>query len=338
MSNAHREAACGVVVAAIESIEISASETEFFRKFPVAGVTLFRRNIAPIFSQISQLNANLQKLLHKPQIGAGIIAIDQEGGRVSRISAPFPNLGAAEKILQGETTTEAMAHIYNYGFIVGSSLVRLGFNVNFAPVCDLNLNPDNIAIGDRCFGATAEIATPRAEAFLQGMQAAGVRGSLKHFPGQGGGSADTHLGTDVIDKTLAELEQDELKPFRQMIPQCDMVMISHSIFPHLDHVPASLSEKVMRGLLRDTLGYKGLVVSDDMNMKAIAQDDQSWQQAIVTAISHGADVALVCRHVERAEMAIDGLMREAARSSAFSARLQDAAMRVRKYRSNLLSV
>ncbi len=337
MSSAHLEAASAVVVAAIESAEISSSEAEFFRKYPVAGVTLFRRNIAPIFSQISQLNENLQKLLRKPQIGAGIIAVDQEGGRVSRISAPFPNLGAAEKILSGETTTEAIAHIYNYGFIVGSSLARLGFNVNFAPVCDINLNPENIAIGDRCFGATADVATPRVEAFLQGMQAAGVRGSLKHFPGQGVGSADTHLGTDVISKTLAELEQEELKPFRRMIAQCEMVMISHSIFPHLDKVPASLSEKVMRGLLREKLGYKGLVVSDDMNMKAIAQDDQSWQQAIITAMAHGADLALVCRHVERAEMAIDGLMREAARSPAFAARLQDAAMRVRKYRSQLTS-
>lgn len=335
MSSAHREAASSVIVAAIESIEISSSEAEFFRKFPVAGVTLFRRNIASIFSQISQLNSNLQKLLHKPGIGAGIIAVDQEGGRVSRIGAPFPNLGAVEKILSGETTTEALTHLYNYGFIVGSSLARLGFNVNFAPVCDINLNPDNTAIGDRCFGATAEGTTPRAEAFLQGMQAAGVKGCLKHFPGQGVGSADTHLGTDIISKSLAALEQEELKPFRKMIPQCDMVMISHSIFPHLENIPASLSEKVMRGLLRDTLGYKGLVVSDDMNMKAIAQDDQSWRQAIVTTISHGADVALVCRHVERAEMAIEGLMHEASQSAAFAARLQDAATRVRQYRSKL---
>lgn len=335
MSSSHLEAASAVIVAAIESTEINSSEAEFFRKFPVAGVTLFRRNIAPIFSQISQLNENLQRVLRKPQLGSGIIAVDQEGGRVSRIAAPFPNLGPAENILNGDTTTEAIAHLYNYGFIVGASLARLGFNVNFAPVCDINLNPDNVVIGDRSFGRTAEEAASRAEAFLKGMQASGVRGSLKHFPGQGVGSADTHLGSDVISKTLEELERVELIPFRKMLSQCEMVMISHSIYPHLDHVPASLSEKVMRGLLREKLGYKGLVVSDDMNMKAIAQDDQSWQQAIITAISHGADLALVCRHVERAAMAIDALMRESARSPAFAARLQDAALRVRQYRLSL---
>lgn len=321
----------GLLLAALAGTELTAIERAFLRDTAAAGITLFRRNIAAHFSDVRALCRAIQEAI--PQ---AFIAIDQEGGRVSRLARPFPNEGPAFTLAEGKTDGEALRHLRNYGFTVGATLAGLGINVNFAPVCDILLNAENTAIGDRCFAATpADVAT-RAGAYLAGMQEAGIMGCLKHFPGQGGGGTDTHLGSDVIHEDSETLTTRELHPFRLLSGNVPMIMISHSIFPAWDNVPASLSRTIMTEILRKDIGFKGLILSDDMNMKAIGQDDATWKSALITAVANGADLVLVCEGLDRCRMAAEALQQEAKRSNAFAERVRQSLERVKRVRQGLL--
>jgi beta-N-acetylhexosaminidase len=330
-----RDAASAVLIAAVEGLDLTPDEERFYREESPAGVTLFRRNIPQDdFSAVSKLNQALQSLrpAGDPPL---VIAIDQEGGRVSRIGAPFPNLGPAMHVADGRFDNEALGVLSDYGHAVGRSLREIGINVDFAPVLDILTEPSNHAIGDRCFGVSAEQVTPRARAFLHGLQAERVLGCLKHFPGQGHAGVDTHLGTAVIDVSLQTLISRELVPFRELVSECPMVMISHSIFPVLCEREASRSERIIQDWLRIRLGFKGVVVSDDMNMGALPQEIADWKDALIEAVVAGCDALLVCRHLDRCYAALDALRGEARRSPAFNVRLEDAAWRVTKMRKTI---
>lgn len=327
--------ASAVILAALEGNSLSAEEQKCFQRLPPAGFTLFRRNLSPEFAQVRRLCSELQALAGETSRPM-MLAIDQEGGRVARLKQPFPDGGPAMLLAEGRIDKDALLSIENYGYTVGSALTGLGMNVNFAPVVDVLSNEQNIAIGDRCFGRSSDVVTQRAAAFLHGLQAAGVLGCLKHFPGQGDAGADTHEQGTVIDASLDTLLARDIAPFAALLQECPMVMISHAVYPALDaEHPASLSSKVMQGLLRERLLYQGLVVTDDMNMKAIAQDRDSWTAAVVASIAAGADLVLVCRELDRYRWAVDALVREAERSFSFQRRLSDAQKRVAELRTRL---
>ncbi|SMF29463.1 beta-N-acetylhexosaminidase [Pseudobacteriovorax antillogorgiicola] len=326
------DAASQILVAALEGLTLSQEEQSFFKRECPAGVTLFRRNLSSSFVAIRSLCQQLHSLLDRNF--PPVIAIDQEGGRVSRIPSPFPNLGAPQDI-QDPIEIGEQIYLENYGFIMGSSLRGLGINVNFAPVCDVNTNPSNIAIGDRAFSNEPKHAARRAEAFLNGLQSSGVKGCLKHFPGQGDAGDDTHLKGTTIPISRDVLWDRELLPFRSMLSMASMVMLSHAVFSEIDSQPASLSKRIMVDLLQEELEFRGVLVTDDMNMKAIPQDEQSWADAIIEAVSQGADMVLVCRDLGRCKLALERLRGEAAQSPAFSKRLQDAAHKVNSLRATL---
>ena len=261
-----RDAASAVLVAAVEGMVLTSEEERFFREEAPAGVTLFKRNIPQDdYKKLSKLTADLQgtKPTGQPPL---VIAIDQEGGRVARIGSPFPNLGPALQLAGGGIDSSSLETIKNYGAAVGAELKHLGVNVDFAPVVDIFTEPSNVAIGDRCFGVTAEQVSLRAGAFMEGLQTDKVFGCLKHFPGQGDARVDTHEGTAIIEASLQTLLTRELEPFRRLLPKSKMVMISHSIFPALCDREASRSQIVIMDWLRTRLGFQGVVVSDDMNM------------------------------------------------------------------------
>jgi beta-N-acetylhexosaminidase len=329
MTDAARE----VILGALEGPDLSAEEARFFAREPLAGVTLFKRNTTPNFTvELAALN---RRLLRFDTTAPAIIAIDQEGGRVSRLPQPFPNLGPAMSLFTTEPALDPVTAINQYGFVVGATLRALGINVNFAPVVDILTHPGNDAIGDRAFGKDADTVIARAGAFLEGMQRAGTAGCLKHFPGQGHAGADTHLTGASIGLSRAELDARELKPFKALLHATSMVMISHCIYPAFDTREASLSPVIMGELLRGTLGYSGLIVSDDMNMGAIAQDQSSWLEALAASLVAGADLLLICRHLDRMAAALDFLRAEARSSAAFAAVLNDRAARVRHFRKGL---
>lgn len=331
-----RDAASAVLVAAVEGMDLTPDEERFFKEESPAGVTLFKRNIPQDdYHKLTALTMRLQSSRSSADPPM-IIAIDQEGGRVSRIGSPFPNQGAALNIAGGGVDKNGLDVIRAYGALVGSELIKLGVNVNFAPVTDIHTEPTNISIGDRCFGHTAEQVTLRAGAFLDGMQSSHVLGCLKHFPGQGHARVDTHEGTAIIDVNLQTLLARELEPFKRLRAQAKMVMISHSIFPALCEREASRSRVVIMDWLRTRLGFTGVVVSDDMNMGALPQDVDNWKAAMVESLAAGCDMLLVCRHLPRYVMALEALRNESAKSSAFRSRLEDAASRVTKLRRQWL--
>lgn len=325
-----------VLICAVEGTALTSSEVEFFHRYQPAGLTLFGRNIA------ADHDVSLPELLRSLQAtrptGAPplVVAIDQEGGRVRRLKDPFPDDGPPSNFCAGRIDSEALASIEHIGRALGARLARLGINVNFAPVADVLSEPSNTAIGDRAFGTDAQAVTLRAGAFLAGQQASGVKGCLKHFPGQGGATVDTHLAAATVEASREVLESRDLAPFRVLLSQVPMVMVSHCLYPALDaFTPASRSAVIITELLRRELGFQGVVVSDDMNMGAVPQADQDWQEAIIAAVAAGTDMMLVCRHLERCRLAHAGLAQAARRSRAFATRLEDAAARVTKLRQSL---
>lgn len=327
--------ASAVILAALEGVRLSTEEKQCFESLPPAGFTLFRRNISPHFSAVRTLSDELQTL-RDPSEAPILIAIDQEGGRVARLKLPFPDFGPAMGLAGGRLDGPALIEIENIGFSMGATLRQLGINVDFAPVLDILTREENVAIGDRCFGRDPESVSARASAFALGLQHGGVLACLKHFPGQGDAGVDTHETGARIEADRETLDARELVPFQKLIPTVPMVMVSHALYPALDpDHPASLSRKVMMDLLREELGFRGLIVTDDMNMKAIDQSREPWSEAVVASIAAGADLVLVCRELERYRWAAEAIAKEAAKSPAFRARLDEAADRVRDVRSRL---
>ena len=328
------DAASAIVVVAVEGTALTADERAFFETEVPAGVTLFRRNIAPRFAEVRSLIGELQatRAAGSPPL---VIAVDQEGGRVARLRTPFPDAGPAYELAGGGHDEGALAFIENYGFALGATARTLGFNVDFAPCVDVRTPATNDAIGDRAFGSTPEAVTRRAGAFLEGLQAAGVLGCLKHFPGQGAAREDTHSHMAVIDSSREVLWVRDLAPFQALMAAAPMVMVSHCTYAALDTQPAGRSRAIVEDLLRRELGFDGVVVSDDMNMKAASLEDTGWQQAIVDDVGASVDMLLVCRDLDRAKRALEALRGAAERDPRFDTRLSEAARRVAGLRRRL---
>lgn len=309
------ELASTCVWGALEGPELSSEELAFFESTPcVGGVTLFKRNIVS-HAQVVGLCAELHRLHPKMRI-----AIDQEGGRVSRLQGIVSDHGPAMHLPKRE--------IFAYAQTLGRELVDLGIDINFAPVIDVLTEDRNTGIGDRAFGKTAEDVTERAGLFLDGLQSSGVLGCLKHFPGQGSAVVDTHEKAAHVNWTPSETEL-HVHPFSVLIPRAKAVMVSHAIFVTIDpDYPASLSKLICSSLLREELGFQGVLISDDLGMGAIATDSSGVVRGAVGAMAAGCDVLLVCRDLARWRGAIEALVSLGTRDTLFAKRLQEAALRV----------
>ena len=267
--------------------------------------------------------------LAAPDGTPALIAIDQEGGLVQRVRAPatvWPPMMAHDE-LAAPLDTETAAHV---GRAVGDELRALGFDIDFAPVLDVHTNPANPIIGDRAFGHDATTVTRRALAFARGLDAAGMLACGKHFPGHGDTDTDSHLALPRIDHDWARLERIELAPFKAAAAaNLPMIMTAHVVFAALDaQRPATLSEQVITGLLRTRLGYRGVIVSDDLDMKAIAAH-MGVDDAAIGAIRAGCDVILLCGNEDHQRLAVEGLTRAAEQDSELRRRIGESASRVR---------
>lgn len=252
-----------------------------------------------------------------------LLPTDQEGGRVARFgTAPFTQVPAAG-------TLSAPQAAYAAAYQMGRELHTVGVNANFAPVADINSNPDNPVIGDRSFGSTPEVVVPMVEAQVKGYAAAGILSCLKHFPGHGDTATDSHYALPTLAHSLETMRVRELAPFVAGIAAgAPCVMTAHILFPALDPtLPATLSPATLTGLLREQLGFKGLIVTDCLEMKAVA-DHWGTAQAALLAVQAGADMVLVCHTLERQRETYATLL-AAARSGALpEARLEEAVARV----------
>jgi beta-N-acetylhexosaminidase len=252
-----------------------------------------------------------------------LVAVDQEGGRVARLGAPVLKLPPMRALaeLADPALTERCAKL------LGKQLRALGFTMDFAPVLDVDTNPENPVIGDRSFGATPERVIEQAYAFARGLESGGLLACGKHFPGHGDTDLDSHLALPSLAHDRARLDSVELAPFRVAKGRLPALMTAHVVFESLrSGVPATLAREVVTDLLRGELGYEGAIISDDLEMKAVA-DHYGVEQAACLAIEAGCDTLLVCSRLDWLERARVALAERAAQQPSFKSRLEDAARR-----------
>lgn len=260
-----------------------------------SGVILFRRNFRS-FEQLRDLIEELHQLPSRP-----LVSIDHEGGRVMRLGPPFTDFPPARAA--GDVAT---AHAL--GRAMGCELAAVGVDVDFAPVLDVDSNPGNPVIGDRAFSTSATTAAALAAAFVSGMMSAGVLPCGKHFPGHGDTDRDSHFELPVVARSRDQLEETELVPFRAAIAAgIPLLMTAHVLYPAFDaQRPATLSPVILRGLLRRELGFTGVIVSDDLEMRALGEA-QGVPEAALASLEAGCDWLLICNDFDNSLRTADRL-------------------------------
>jgi len=306
------------VITGLPGTELTSELASLWKKHRVGGVILFRYNIASP-EQLRTLISDLLEVLG-PQ---AIISVDQEGGAVLRLPflpspPPGMSLGAADDAALAREVGAATAR----------GLAAYGFNLNYAPVLDLNTNPQNPVIAERSFGADPERASELALAWHEGHVAQGVATTGKHFPGHGDTEVDSHLGLPVVHKDLQELRRLELVPFQRAAELLPAMMTAHIVYPRLDpENPATLSRKILTDLLREELGYRGVIVSDALNMRAIA-DNWGAPEAAVRSLAAGADLVMPLGSPKLQAATLERLQRALESGELDQRRMQESAERI----------
>lgn len=289
----------------------------------MGGAILFSRNLAPDLAEVAALTRTIaQSHGDLPPL----VSIDQEGGRVARLKERVVKLPPAMKLGGARNETiELLAHA------LGLQLAALGFSMDFAPVLDVHTNAMNPVIGDRAFATEPRRAADAALAFARGLERAGVAPCGKHFPGHGDTLADSHLELPRVGHDRARLDAIELAPFRaaRALPA---MMSAHVVYDALDDKPATLSKRIATDLLRNEIGFSGVLVSDDLEMRAIAATYDAGEAAVL-AIEAGCDALLVCEHEDAQVAAFEALVRRAESDASFRARCEEASARCVALRS-----
>ena len=257
-------------------------------KYPVGGIILYAHNIG----NEAQLAAFIPQL--RALKGSPLLCIDEEGGRVARIGNN-PNFNVKKfESMDSIGKTGDPANAYYCGNTIGTYLKKYGFDIDFAPVADVNTNPENIVIGKRAFSDDPSVAAPMVTNYLQGLKDAGITGCIKHFPGHGDTKSDTHYGYAQSLKTWDEMMNCEMITFRAGIEWgCQLIMTAHIATPNVTgtDLPATMSSLILQDKLRGLMGYKNIIITDDMEMGAITQQFTS-AEAAVGRILAGADIVL----------------------------------------------
>ena len=280
--NHYKQLAGQLIMIRFPGTGLDAATAQLLREYSVRGVCLFRGNMTSQ-EQLSRLTGDLREVMG-PQ---DLVALDQEGGAVVRSTwVPAPpaamGLGAANDIELARSIGAAVAR----------AVKAMGFNWNFAPVLDLNNNPDNPVIAERSFGADPQRATELALAWMAGSESEGVACCVKHFPGHGDTHVDSHRDLPTVDKPLQELEDFEFKPFRMAGNRAPALMTAHIVYPALDaEFPATMSRRILHDLLRTEWDYRGVIITDGMDMHAIA-GRYGAGPAAVRALLAGADMVM----------------------------------------------
>ncbi len=294
-------------------------------RFPVGGLVFFNANLTDS-AQIMEMLDYVQKAAADIEKIPLFQCVDEEGGRVARIGNNkgfhVPKVGPMGKI-------RSRKEAYKAGNKIGAYLNGLGFNLDFAPDADVLTNHDNTVIGDRSFGEDAETVLYYASAYMDGLHDNKVLGTFKHFPGHGATEADTHEGFAYTDKTYEELAAADLVPFAGAREAgADLVMVSHIAVPNItgDNTPCSLSYKMVTEILRGDLEYDGLIVTDAMNMGAIAGCYMSGEAA-VAAVNAGVDMILMPQDFHQAA---EALLDAVARGEISEERIDESVRRILK--------
>jgi beta-N-acetylhexosaminidase len=294
--------------------------SSLLKRLQPGSVILFARNIKTA-EQTWPLLRDCQKCVSTPLF----TCVDLEGGSVDRfreVLGPAPS--AAEVFATGDRKL-----FRKHGQVIGENCRALGFNVDFAPVLDLAFEASRSVLSSRTVSANPREAAVYAREFLAGLRAANVLGCGKHFPGLGEGKLDSHHALPVIDKPLKKLWDEDLLPYRTLRAQMPMVMVAHAAYPQVtnDHTPASLSKVWITGILRKRIGYRNLIVSDDLEMGGVLAAAPAGQAA-VEHIRAGGDLLLICHHEHYVTQVYEELVRTTESDPKFAQRVEEAARRV----------
>jgi beta-N-acetylhexosaminidase len=327
-----------LLIGSLPATTIPAELRSLAREFQLGGVILFARNIeAP--EQVVELSHDVQSLASATPLW---VSVDQEGGRVARLRAPFTEwppmavLGRAGDVTLASRFAAALA----------AELRAVGITLDYAPVLDIHTNPRNLVIGDRALAEDAAMVGRLGAAIVRGLQDNGVAACGKHFPGHGDTSVDSHFELPLVEHPPDRIRRVECVPFRDAIAaDVAFIMTAHVLVPSLDEDrPATLSRRIVYDLLRDELNFEGVILSDDLEMKAIAAT-YSVPDAAVQAIAAGCDAVLVCRHlvedrsrdIEAQAAVLEALVHAVEGGTIPYKRLEDALARNRRAKERFLA-
>ena len=287
----------GPLMIDLESTVMNARERQLLMNPAVAGVILFTRN----YESPEQLAA-LTQSIRAARSSKLLIAVDHEGGRVQRFRSGFSAIPAAGALgrLYDEDKPRALKAAEYAGWLMASELRAVGIDFSFAPVLDLDVGISDV-IGDRAFHSTADGITQLSLRFVYGMKQAGMIAVAKHFPGHGSVKADSHVAYPIDQRSLVDLQLNDLLPFQRHIQNhIAAIMPAHVIYPQVDVLPAGFSAVWIQQILRQQMGFAGAVISDDISMQA-ADVVGDYSQRVATALNAGCDLILLCNHPEDAQ-------------------------------------
>lgn len=313
MTQSLRSAAGRLLVVGLEGTELTGLERAWLKLLRPAGIILFRRNIENA-KQTRALLAEATKFCatHCTRW------VDVEGGTVDRLRDALAPIPPMEVVARAARANGRSAIAREHGELIARAVKAFGFNSPLAPVFDLGLPASQKVLGTRCAGATAAEVVAYARPFLSGLAAQGVAGCGKHFPGLGGGTLDSHLETPKIRRTWQQVWQEDLEPYRVLRDELPMVMVSHAAYPLTKEKkrPVSVSSFWVGNVLRNRIGYRGLVLSDDLEMGGVA-NFMPMGEAGVEAVRVGSDLLLICHHAEPILNVYEALISEGERSAEF---------------------
>lgn len=301
------------------------SEKRFIVENNISGVVLFARNLSTP-EQIRDLCAEIQFLRHKTVSKAPLfIGIDMEGGRVHRLKTPFTQWPPLKTVGDLDAPTAA----FHFAYRMGLEMMAVGINLDFAPCVDVYTNPLNTVIGDRAVSSDPRQVEKMASALVRGYIKSGIISCAKHFPGHGHTIIDSHEELPIEETDLKRLHEVELVPFKKALrSRVDMVMTAHILFKSVDKDwPATLSEFFLKKMLRDELKYKGLIITDDLDMKAMAKHYDTGFIP-VRALQAGAELLLYCNEPTSPPVAIESIMSAVAQGQHSKAELEYTLKRI----------
>ena len=314
-----------LLVMGFEGTALTPALASLIRELQPGGLILFARNVTDA-RQTHALLRECRALVAVPPF----LCVDMEGGTVDRLKHAVAPAPSAARVFAGGNKKFFSEH----GRLIGTECRTLGFNVDFAPCSDLAYEASRTALGSRAVSSHPEQVTAYVRAFLQGLREAGVLGCGKHFPGLGAAALDSHYALPVIEKSLKQLWREDLVPYRSLRNTLPFVMVAHAKFPQVvaDDLPASLSPAWIRGILRKKIGYRGLVISDDLEMAGALSIGSAADAALAT-LRAGADLYLVSHQESRVREAFEHVLRAGEREPALARYIGSAARRVRAFKS-----
>lgn len=317
-----RELAGRTMIAGFEGTTLPKYLADLIDAGELGGIILFSRNV----ESATQVHGLLSEIRDRAPKGMRpLISVDQEGGRVVRLRDPLTMMPPAARF--GQLNNPQLT--YKAGKLVAAELRSLGFSLNFAPVFDVNTNPDSPVIGDRAYGVTPKEVVRHGLSFGRGLKDGGVFPCSKHFPGHGDATVDSHLNLPTVPHDEARLMEIELEPFTAWARTgLGPIMTAHVLFPALDiEQPATMSKKILGGILRERLHFDGAIITDDLEMGAITKGIGTVQAAITT-VRAGASGVLVCHTEDLQKKVHEGLILEAKKNLDFAEKLKKAATKL----------